>query len=164
MNISSELTTLFTNVKFLIFDFDGVFTDNIVYTTEEGKEFVACWRSDGLGLSKVKNLGIPIWVISTEENPVVSKRCEKLDIPYMQGCKEKLSAMHELLERHNCPLESVVYVGNDINDEACLKSVGLPIVVADGYPEVIRLAKYVTKRPGGRGAVREICDLLEKYH
>ena len=163
MIISPELAEKFSNIKFLVFDFDGVFTDNRVYTTEDGKESVACWRSDGLGLSKVKKLGIPIWVVSTEKNSVVARRCEKLGLPCIQGCDDKASTMVELLQRHNCPIESAAFTGNDINDEECLNIVGLPIAVADGYPEVMKLANYVTQRPGGRGAVREICDLVVKY-
>ena len=66
MTNTSELSELFSRIKFLAFDFDGVFTDNIVYTAEDGSESVACWRSDGLGLAKVKKLEIPIWVVSSE--------------------------------------------------------------------------------------------------
>jgi 3-deoxy-D-manno-octulosonate 8-phosphate phosphatase (KDO 8-P phosphatase) len=153
---------LFAKIKFLAFDFDGVFTDNIVYTTEDGKESVACWRSDGLGLAKIKQLGIPIWVISTETNPVVSKRCKKLGINCIQGCNDKLEALSDLLAKNGILFNETAYVGNDINDTDCLKSVGVPIVVADAHSDVMSLAKYITIRPGGRGAVREICDLITK--
>ena len=162
MNIPSQAEQ-FAKVKWLIFDFDGVFTDNLVYTSEKGEESIACWRSDGLGLSKVKELGIPIWVISTEKNPVISRRCEKLGIPCIQGCDNKAAALTQVLEEQNVSLQSAAYIGNDINDESCLKIVGFPIAVADAYPEVIKLADYVTTRSGGRGAVREVCDLVVKY-
>ena len=75
-------------IKLIVFDFDGVFTDNSVHLTEDGKEFVSCWRGDGIGLSKVKRLTIPMYVVSTEENPVVGQRCQKLKIKYIQGCNE----------------------------------------------------------------------------
>lgn len=160
MSAERSLEQLFQSVEFLAFDFDGVFTDNRVFTDQEGHEMIACWRSDGLGLDRVKNLGVPICVISSETNPVVTQRCKKLHIPCFQGTNDKVGVLRELLTQHNCKPEQAIFVGNDINDEACLRFVGLPIVVADAYPEVIDLATYVTQRPGGRGAVREVCDLL----
>ena len=80
MKITNEIAEKFSMIQFLAFDFDGVFTDNLVYTTETGQESVCCWRSDGLGISNIKKLNIPIWVLSSEKNPVVTKRCQKLGI------------------------------------------------------------------------------------
>jgi 3-deoxy-D-manno-octulosonate 8-phosphate phosphatase (KDO 8-P phosphatase) len=147
-------------VRLLVFDFDGVFTDNRVYVSQDGVESVACWRSDGLGIAKVKQLGIPIWVVSTEANPVVRARCEKLRIDCVQNCDEKLSVVRELAQKQNVSVEETVYVGNDINDYDCLEEVGLPVVVMDAHPDVVGLARYITMNGGGRGAVREICDLI----
>jgi len=151
---------IFHNVKILVCDFDGVFTDNRVFTDQNGMESVACWRSDGLGISCVKKLGIPVWVISTETNPVVSKRCEKLNIPVIQGCNDKASALEKLLDDHQCDHQDAVFVGNDINDKECLELAGIPVVVGDAYPEVTHLAVYQTIKAGGKGAVREVCDLI----
>ena len=164
MTVTSELAEIFSTIKFLAFDFDGVFTDNLVYTTETGEESVSCWRSDGLGISKVKNLNIPIWVISTEKNPVVSMRCHKLGIDCLQNCNDKLSSLIKLLNQHQCDLEHTAFTGNDINDTACLEKVGLPIIVADSHQDIHHLAHYKTEKNGGRGAVREVCDLITKYH
>lgn len=146
--------------KLLVFDFDGVFTDNRVYVSEDGGESVACWRSDGLGLSKVRKLGIPIWVISTEKNPVVNARCKKLQINCIQKCDDKLAALKTLTKKYECSLEETLFTGNDINDQHCLKSVGLSFVVADAHPDVVAFSRYITLNSGGRGAVREICDLV----
>lgn len=159
-HISNKVHSLFETIKLVVFDFDGVFTDNCVYVMQDGSEAVSCWRSDGLGLSKLKKLGLPIWVVSTEKNPVVSKRCIKLQIECMQGCEDKLSALNELIDRYQCSIDDVLYVGNDINDSECLRSVGLPVVVADAHPDVLGFAKYTTLNPGGRGAVREVCDMI----
>ena len=164
MSISPELYEKFSRVKFLAFDFDGVFTDNFVYTTETGEESVACWRSDGLGLAEVKKIGIPIWVISTEKNPVVTKRCEKLTLNCVQGCNDKLAILTKLLKKHQCKFEDTVFTGNDINDVECLKAVGLPIIVADSHHDIHHLAMYRTEKPGGKGAVREICDLITRSY
>jgi 3-deoxy-D-manno-octulosonate 8-phosphate phosphatase (KDO 8-P phosphatase) len=164
VKITGELVRKFSVIKFLAFDFDGVFTDNLVYTSETGEESVACWRSDGLGLSAVKNIGIPVWVISTEKNLVVSKRCQKLGIECIQNCDDKLSALIKLLDQYQCEIEDAIFVGNDINDSECLKKVGLPIIVGDSHPDIQHLAHYKTKKDGGKGAVREVCDLIIKYH
>jgi len=159
-----DLIDRFSQLKFLALDFDGVFTDNIVYTTETGEESVACWRSDGIGLSKVKKLGIPVWVISTEKNPVVARRCEKLGIDCIQGCDDKLAALMKLLDQYKCDIEDTAFIGNDINDTECLEKVGLPIIVADSHTDVCHLASYTTEKNGGKGAVREICDLIAVHH
>ena len=164
MKINPKLADKFSKVQFLALDFDGVFTDNLVYTTETGEESVSCWRSDGLGLSMVKKLGIPIWVISTEKNPVVSARCQKLGINCIQGCEDKFSAFKKLLNKFNVDFEHTAFVGNDINDALCLKKVGLPIIVADSHKDIYSLAKYKTVKVGGRGAVREVCDLIVNYN
>ena len=164
MTINSELTHKFSKIQLLALDFDGVLTNNMVFTNQLGEESVACWRSDGLGLSQVKKLGIPIWVISTEKNPVVSTRCQKLGIECLQNCDDKLSALINLLNKYNEDLDHVAFIGNDINDASCLKKVGLPIIVAESHQDINGLGKYKTLKYGGRGAVREVCDLIVKYN
>ena len=160
---TSILEKILTNVKLVVFDFDGVFTDNRVYVSEDGIESVLCWRGDGIGISKLRDLGIPTWVISTETNIVVGTRCKKLDLNYIQGCDNKLKILNQLVDKYQCTLGDVIYTGNDVNDTECLEAVGVPIVVADSHPDVIHLAKYVTSSFGGRGAVREVCDLVVNY-
>lgn len=147
-------------VELVCFDFDGVFTDNTVWVSEDGKESVRCWRSDGLGLQKLRALGLPVWVLSTEANPVVTRRCEKLKVNCRQNLAEKKQALIELAKELNIPLEKVMYVGNDINDLGCLQIVGIPVVVNDAHSDVLSTAKYQTTLPGGYGAVREVCDWL----
>ncbi|MGF1610049.1 MAG: KdsC family phosphatase [Kiloniellales bacterium] len=148
--------------RLIVFDFDGVFTDNMVYVFEDGREAVRCWRSDGLGLARLRQAGLDMTVVSTETNPVVAARCRKLKLDCLQGCEDKGAALTGLLARRGLEAEQATYVGNDINDEACLRLVGLPIVVADAHPDVLGLARYVTRAPGGRGAVREVCDLFHQ--
>ncbi len=150
----------FRHVKLVVFDFDGVFTDNTVYVSQDGVESVRCWRSDGLGLAKLKAAGVPTAIVSTETNPVVSARGRKLAIRCIQGCEDKLSAVRALAEEHGLTLADVAFVGNDINDLACLQAVGLPIVVQDAHPDVAAVGTYRTTAPGGRGAVREVCDAV----
>jgi 3-deoxy-D-manno-octulosonate 8-phosphate phosphatase (KDO 8-P phosphatase) len=148
-------------IRLIAFDFDGVFTDNMVYVFEDGSEAVRCFRGDGIGLQKLRRLGIEVVVISTETNPVVSARARKLKIRCVQGCQDKRTELESIVRKMGISLSEAAFVGNDINDQDCLDYVGLPIVVCDAHPDVIPLALYRTKRPGGHGAVREICDLFE---
>ena len=149
-------------IRLIAFDFDGVFTDNMVYVFEDGREAVRCSRGDGMGLQKLKRLGIETLIISTEQNPVVSARAQKLNIRCVQDCPDKRAELEKITQELGISLAQTAFVGNDINDRACLTCVGLPIVVQDAHPDVLPLARYRTQRPGGKGAVREICDLFER--
>ena len=149
-------------VRLVAFDFDGVFTDNMVYVYQDGSEAVRCNRSDGIGLQKLKKLGIETVIISTESNPVVSARAQKLKIRCFQNCKDKRKTLESFAQEMNVSLAEVAFVGNDINDLSCLTCVGFPVVVQDAHPDVISLARYRTRAHGGHGAVREICDLFEQ--
>ena len=155
---------LIAKIRMVAFDFDGVFTDNMVYVLENGTEAVRCFRSDGLGLHKLEQLGIETVIISTEANPVVSARAHKLKIRCVQDCRDKRAALESIAKELGISLSEVAFVGNDINDLPCLTCVALPIVVHDAHPDVIAHAMYRTIRPGGYGAVREVCDLFEKYY
>ena len=153
---------LIENIRLIAFDFDGVFTDNMVYVLEDGTEAVRCYRSDGIGLQKLKRLGIETVIISTESNPVVSARARKLKIQCYQGCHDKRAVLDEVAEKMGISLDEVAFMGNDVNDLSCLSCVALPIVVKDAHPDVVSVARYRTINPGGCGAVREICDLFER--
>lgn len=148
------------SVRLVVFDFDGVFTDNRVLVGQDGSEYVFCSRGDGLGLENLARAGVGILVLSREANPVVSARTRKLKLECVQGCDDKWSELSRILKTRDIDPGRVAYVGNDINDRDCLKNVGMPICVADAHPDVKGLARLVTSRKGGRGAVREICDLI----
>ena len=148
------------SLQLVAFDFDGVFTDNMVYLNEEGIESVRCWRSDGLGLSRLKSVGINMVIISTEVNPVVTARAKKLNIPCRQGVEDKAQAIISICKEFEVDIKRTAFVGNDINDIAAFELVGLPIAVYDAHPEVLPYISYQTKAMGGRGAVREVCDLI----
>jgi len=158
----ASFDSLLRSIRLLVMDFDGVLTDNGVYVMEDGRESVRCDRSDGLGLERLAASGMATLILSKEKNPVVSARANKLKIPCIQGQNEKLGVLVAFAAERGIGLEAVAYVGNDVNDAECLKAVGLPIVVADAWPDVLPLGRYRTTRPGGRGAVREVCDLLLK--
>jgi len=150
------------SIRLIAFDFDGVFTDDMVYVFQDGTEAVRCFRGDGIGLQKLKRLGIDAVIISTESNPVVSTRARKLKIRCVQDCQDKRAILERLTREMGITLAEVAFVGNDINDLSSLRCVGLPIVVGNAHHEVVSAAIYQTKHSGGQGAVREICDLFEQ--
>lgn len=150
------------SIKLIVFDFDGVFTNNLVYISEDGKESVSCNRSDGIGLSMLRALGIDMMILSTENNLVVKQRAKKLLLECHHGIDNKLEYLKKLSEERNIPLQNIAYLGNDINDLGCLLEVGLAVVVADAYSEVKAVAQIILKKNGGDGAVREFCELIYK--
>lgn len=158
--VDSELPLLCGALCLVVFDFDGVFTDNAVYVFQDGTEAVRCSRADGIGLRVLERAGILPVILSTETNPVVSVRAQKLRVRCVQGCENKLQSLRELLDELNLTLAQTAFVGNDVNDLECMQHVALPIAVADAHPDVLPCAKYVTRTRGGYGAVREVCDLL----
>lgn len=148
------------SVELIAFDFDGVFTDNTVYVSQEGIESVRCWRSDGLGLARLRDMGVQVFIISTEMNPVVTVRANKLKLSCKQGVDDKAAVILETCRELSIAPRNTMFVGNDINDIPAFQSVGFPVAVADAYPEVYPHVVYRTLKPGGCGAVREICDLI----
>ena len=131
-----ELLPSLVRLELVFFDFDGVFTDNTVYVSQDGVESVRCWRSDGLGLSRLRIVSVQAMIVSTEANPVVSARARKLGLGCRQGLEDKARAVVDLCEEHHVDPAFVAFVGNDINDIPAFEVVGLPICVADAYPEV----------------------------
>lgn len=159
----TNIRAIARDLKVVAFDFDGVFTDNAVWILEDGRELVRCSRSDGLGLARLRAAGLSLVVVSTETNPVVKARCAKLKIDCLQAQEDKVAALGGFCSAAGTGLSRAAFVGNDINDLAVLQAVALPIVVADAHPSVRGFARLVTSRPGGHGAVREICDALAEW-
>ncbi len=150
----------FNQIKLLILDFDGVLTDNFVYVNQEGIESVKCNRSDGIGISRLKGLGIKVVIISTEKNNVVSVRADKLKIDVIQGVNDKKLEVEKISSDFEIKLSEVAFLGNDINDIPALEIVGYPMGVFDSFEEIVPFIKFKTQKKGGEGAVREVCDLI----
>jgi len=156
------MNDIIRGIRLVAFDFDGVFTDDMVYVLEDGAEAVRCFRGDGIGLQKLARLGIQAIIISTEANPVVSARADKLKIPCLQNVGDKRAELECFAAKLGISMSDVAFVGNDINDLAALRCVGLPIAVKNAPADVVENAIYQTRCAGGHGAVREVCDLVEK--
>lgn len=160
LDAESVLPRIPDHVAAVVFDFDGVLTDDAVYVDENGREQVRASRRDGLGLELLRKANIPCLVLSKERNPVVARRCEKLRVECLQAVDDKLPALERWLSERGADLKHTVYVGNDINDIDCLRAAGFSVAVADADPRAKDAADWVCSKPGGYGAVREICELL----
>jgi YrbI family 3-deoxy-D-manno-octulosonate 8-phosphate phosphatase len=147
-------------LRVVAMDFDGVFTDNSVYLDESGREQVRCHRGDGLGLEQLRKRGYELVILSKERNQVAAARAKKLQIPIHLGVEDKLPLLQAWLGERGLLLEQTVYVGNDVNDVECLKAAGCGVAVADAHPTARAAADMILNASGGRGALRELSDLI----
>lgn len=148
------------DVDAVITDFDGVHTDDLVTVAQDGWESVRVSRADGLGVERLRSVGIPLLIVSKEVNPVVQARAAKLGVELLHSVDDKRRAVGEWLTARQIPADRAAYLGNDVNDLGAMGLVGWPVAVADAHPAVQQAARLVLTRPGGNGAVRELCDLV----
>ncbi len=148
------------SIKLIVFDFDGVMTDNRVLVDENGIESVFVSRADGQGINMLKAQGIECMILSTEKNSVVSRRAEKLQVEVIQGTQDKRKTLENYINKRGLNLREILYVGNDINDLEVMKIVGISAAPADAYEEVKKEAKLQLKTRGGYGVARELAEYL----
>ncbi|AXQ56914.1 MULTISPECIES: acylneuraminate cytidylyltransferase [Streptomyces] len=148
------------DVDAVVLDFDGTQTDDTVQIDAEGRERVSVHRGDGLGIAALRDAGIPLLILSTEQNPVVTARARKLRIPVLHGVDRKDEALKQWCDEQGVDPARVLYAGNDANDLPCFALAGWPVAVASAHEPVRRAARAVTTAPGGRGAIREIASWL----
>lgn len=152
---------LLSQIKLLICDIDGVFSDGRIYMGNNGEELKAFHTRDGFGVKAIINAGIDVAVITGRKSEIVNNRMTALGVPYIfQGQDNKVIAYNQLLEQLNLAPAQVAYIGDDVIDLPVMNQVGLAVAVADAHPIVQQQAHYVTQIKGGFGAVRELCDLL----
>ena len=157
-----KLRILKNKIKLVVYDFDGVMTDNKVYIDQNGNEMVQVSRADGLGVAEIKKVGIKQIIISTEKNPVVSVRANKIGIPCLQGVANKKYALTDYCQKNEIEIKQVAYVGNDINDKDAMEIVGFSFCPADAHETIKRISDHVFKRNGGDGVIRELLDLIKE--
>ncbi len=167
--MDSMNTTLFPNhllekakkIRCLICDVDGVLTDGTIFMTAEGTESRSFHVHDGMGLKFLMASGIQVAIITTSRVPVVDHRMRQLGIQhYYRGQISKIAAFEALKQKLQLPEEAFAYVGDDLPDWEIMQKVGLSIAVANAVPQVAHLADWKVSKPGGAGAVREVCDAL----
>jgi len=148
-------------IRALVTDVDGVLTDGGLYYAEHGDELKRFDVRDGQGLVLLREAGVLVAIITRKQTTIVTRRARDLGLTEVhQNATDKAAVLTDLLARHNIPARDAAYVGDDVGDLPAMRIVGLPIAVKDAVPQVRRAAHYVTKLGGGRGAVREIADLI----
>ncbi|WNI29683.1 acylneuraminate cytidylyltransferase [Streptomyces sp. ITFR-6] len=148
------------DIDAVVLDFDGTQTDDRVLIDADGRETVAVHRGDGLGIAALRKAGLPLLILSTEQNPVVAARAHKLRVPVLHGIDRKDLALKQWCDERSIAPERVLYVGNDVNDLPCFALAGWPVAVASAHDSVRAAARAVTTAPGGSGAIREIAAWL----
>ena len=150
-----------TQLRLVAFDVDGVFTDGRFYLSDDGSETKAFHTQDGYGVRQLLLSGVAVAVISGRPSPAVEKRMTELGVRHViLGCKDKVAALQDLAGSLDIDLADCAFVGDDLPDLPLLETVGVSISVANGVAAVQERCDYITQRPGGFGAVREICDLV----
>ncbi len=148
------------NFEAIFYDFDGVMTDNTVQISQDGSEFVRVNRGDGLAISEIKKLKIYQAIISTEKNPVVKARSEKLQIPCFQGVLNKLNEVNNICEAKKINLKNSAFIGNDINDKEVMESIGLSACPSDSNQTILGISDIILQSKGGDGVIREFYDYI----
>jgi 3-deoxy-D-manno-octulosonate 8-phosphate phosphatase (KDO 8-P phosphatase) len=148
-------------VKVMIFDVDGVLTDGSLTYGPDGEATKTFYVLDGLGIQLLQKTGVHTAIISARTSPIVVRRAQDLGITHVhQGSHDKRVAFASLLAATGVRAEECGYIGDDVIDLPLLSRVGFAVTVPTGHPEVQHRAHYVTRAPGGRGAVREVCDMV----
>ena len=148
-------------IKLVVFDVDGVLTDGSLFFSDDGLEYKAFYSRDGLGMKLLQQTGVEIGIITARSSQVVVHRMKNLGIEHVyQGSLDKLSGFEDLLAKLNILPAQTAYVGDDVVDLPVLHRAGLAIAVADAHPLVKQHAHWITSQPGGRGAARDVCELI----
>ena len=150
-------------IRLLVLDVDGVLTDGRLYFSARGEEIKIFHVRDGAGIAQLLRTGVQIAVISGRNSPAVERRMTELGVSHVrQGCDDKLAALHELLSQLQIAPDAVAAIGDDSAEIPLLKAAQLAVAVADAHESLREHAHYITRAKGGRGAVREVCDLILK--
>lgn len=153
------------SVRLLALDVDGVLTDGRIYLSASGEELKVFHVRDGSGLVAVQRAGIVVAIVSGRDSAAVTRRAGELGVRHVrQGVSDKGAELDGLMAEVGVGREATACVGDDTPDLPMLQRAGLAVAVADAHPAVLAMAHWVTPSPGGRGAVRDVCDLLLSAH
>lgn len=160
-SVSKSVFDTAKNIKLLICDVDGVFSDGLIYMGNDGEELKTFHTRDGYGVKSLMNAGIELAIITGRRSQIVQNRMQALGISLIyQGQDDKIKAYHDICDKLNIAPEHTAYIGDDLIDWPVMKHVALGVCVKDGHPLLTQKADYVTHIKGGHGAVREVCDLI----
>lgn len=156
-----EPIELAARVRVVIFDVDGVLTDGSLFLGDDGQEYKAFNSRDGHGMVMLRETGVTLAVITGRRSEVVRIRMESLGVEHVhQGCRQKLPAYEALKQQLGVDDDGIAYVGDDVVDLPVMRRAGFAIAVADAHPLVLEHAHWRTPSPGGRGAARDVCELI----
>jgi 3-deoxy-D-manno-octulosonate 8-phosphate phosphatase (KDO 8-P phosphatase) len=156
--ISNSIKLSLNNIDAIVIDFDGVLTDNSVYVDQNGKESVRCSRSDGLAFDVLKKINKPAFILSTEINPVVTARANKLKIKAYQGSADKVKGLTILADKEGIELNKILYIGNDVNDYNAMQLCGFSVCPSDSHELILKNSDLVLRSKGGNGVIRELLE------
>ena len=152
------------DIQALVFDFDGVLTNNLVIVGQDGRESVTCSRSDGLAFDLFRKLKKPVYILSTEKNPVVAARAKKLKVKVFQGVNNKADAIKKFAERYEFDLKNILYIGNDVNDYNAMKLCGYSACPSDSHEIIRSNSTIILQTKGGCGVARELVEDIFKIN
>ena len=156
-----DILNLAKNIKLVIFDVDGVLTDGSLFFGDDGQEYKAFYSRDGLGIKLLQRTGVEVGVITARNSQLVIHRMNNLGIEHLyQGRLDKIAAFEEMIKKLNLTAEQTAYAGDDVVDLPVMKKAGLAIAVQDAHPFVKKHAHWITEHNGGRGAARDVCELI----
>ncbi len=159
--MDSTINTLsYKDLELIVYDFDGVMTNNRVIVFQDGTEGVIVNRADGLGVDRLRKLRIPQLILSTETNAVVKARASKLRLELIDSCNDKKNFLIDFCDKNNFNLNNVLYIGNDLNDLGAMQIVGFSVAPSDAHFKILKVAKLVTNAKGGEGVINELADYL----
>jgi 3-deoxy-D-manno-octulosonate 8-phosphate phosphatase (KDO 8-P phosphatase) len=160
-NLTADILARAAKVRLVVFDVDGTLTDGRLWYGEDGRETKVFHVHDGLGMKQLQTHGILVGIITARISHPVALRAEELDIAHLyQGQADKRACLRELLDALKLAPEQAAFVGDDLPDLAPMRLAGFAVAVADAHPWVSAQAHWQTSRRGGRGAAREVCDLI----
>jgi 3-deoxy-D-manno-octulosonate 8-phosphate phosphatase (KDO 8-P phosphatase) len=161
MTVSDDILARAKKIKCVVLDVDGVMTDGGLGIGDDGQEYKFFSSMDGLGMKLLKNTGVEMAIITGRTSNVVKKRAETTGIAHFyQGVEDKLEAFNDLLQRMHLEADEVAFVGDDVVDAPAMLRCGLALTVPSGHHMLKPHVHYITAAPAGRGAVREVCELI----
>ncbi len=160
LKLARKLDTEISNIELMIFDVDGVMTDNNIYVMNEDLEAKAFSVSDGFAFKIARHAPIKFAVISARYSTPTTVRCKEMGIKDIYQQPDKIAALDDLLEKHSLTAAQVGHVGNDLPDVLLMERVGLAVCTADAEPKVSQFAHFQTEIIGGRGCCREVIEFV----
>ncbi len=159
--VPKDIQKKLQNIQLFVMDVDGTLTDGSMYYDSRGEAMKCFYVRDGMGIARLPHFGIQTCIMTSEKNAIIEHRASRLKISHVvMGTRAKKKDLLELTEKLSIPLEQVAYIGDDINDDLVMSISGISFCPNDAHPIILQRADYIVPFPGGRGAVRYVCDLL----